>query len=141
MVIQRWQSVLLFLGAIAMGLFSFLGTACIGVSDGFVCWHSIDCIPLFVLNCTTALVAFIDIFLYNNLRMQKRVAMVVTFMSLLSLALTLSAVLSVDQIADSASVSWRWTIALPVVAAVLFIWARARMLADERLLKSYDRIR
>ncbi|WP_295728254.1 DUF4293 domain-containing protein [uncultured Muribaculum sp.] len=141
MVIQRWQSVLLFLGVLAMGLFAFLGTACIGVSDGFVCWHSIDCIPLFVLNCVTAIVAFIDIFLYNNLRAQKRVAMVVALMSLLSLALTVAAVLSLDQVSDNDSVAWRWTIGLPVAAVVFFIWARARMCADERLLKSYDRIR
>ena len=141
MVIQRWQSVFLLIGAIAMGLFAFLGTVCIGVTDGTVCWHSVDCIPLFILNCAIALVAFIDIFLFNNLRAQKRVAMIATFMSLVSLALTVAAVMSLDQVVESESVAWRWTIGLPVVAAIFFVWANRRMRADERLLKSYDRIR
>ena len=141
MVIQRWQSVLLLIGAVAMGLFAFLGTVCIGVTDGMVCWHSIDCIPLFVLNCLTALVAFIDIFMFNNLKAQKRVAMIAVFMSLVSLALTVAAVMSLDQVEESASVAWRWTVGLPVLAAVFFVWAHSRMRADERLLKSYDRIR
>ena len=131
MVIQRWQSVFLLIGAIAMGLFAFLGTVCIGVTDGMVCWHSLDCIPLFILNCATALVAFINIFLFNNLKMQKRVAMIAAFMSVMSL----------DQIVEAGTVAWRWTIGLPVVAVIFFIWANRRMRADERLLKSYDRIR
>ena len=96
MVRQRWQSVFLLIGALAMGLFAFLGTVCIGVTDGMVCWHSLDCIPLFILNCATALVAFINIFLFNNLKMQKRVAMIAAFMSLVSLALTVAAVMSLD---------------------------------------------
>lgn len=141
MVIQRWQSVFLLIGAIAMGLFAFLGTVCIGVTDGMVCWHSLDCIPLFILNCATVLVAFIDIFLFNNLKMQKRVAMIAAFMSLVSLALTVAAVMSLDQVVEAGTVAWRWTIGLPVVAVIFFIWANRRMRADERLLKSYDRIR
>ena len=106
-----------------------------------VCWHSLDCIPLFILNCATALVAFIDIFLFNNLKMQKRVAMIAAFMSLVSLALTVAAVMSLDQVVEAGTVAWRWTIGLPVVAVIFFIWANRRMRADERLLKSYDRIR
>lgn len=141
MVIQRWQSVFLLVAAIAMGLFAFLGTACINVTDGMVCWHALDCVPLFVLNCLTALLAFAAIFLYNNLKLQKRVTMITVLLSVLSLALTVAAVMSVTQTEDCVGATWRWTIGLPVIAAVFGIWAHGRMRADERLLKSYDRIR
>lgn len=141
MVIQRWQSVFLLISAIAMGLFAFLGTACINVTDGMVCWHALDCIPLFVLNCLTALLAVVAIFLFNNLKLQKRITMITVLLSVLSLALTVAAVMSVTQVEGSLSATWRWTIALPVLSAVFGIWAHGRMRADERLLKSYDRIR
>lgn len=137
MVIQRWQSVFLLVGAIAMGVFTFKDIACIDAGDGsVVCWNSCDCMPVFVLNILVVLMAFINIFLYNNLGVQKNVTAVTTLLAVLSLVLTVWAVVSTATV-----VSWCWTIAMPIVAIIFFVWARRRMVADERLLKSYDRLR
>lgn len=137
MVIQRWQSVFLLVGALAMGVFTFKDIACIDAGDGNVTfWNSCDCMPLFVLNLLVVIMAIVNIFLYNNLAVQKNVTSVTAFLTILSLVLAVWALVS-----SATVLSWYATIAMPVVAFIFFVWARRRMSADERLLKSYDRIR
>lgn len=138
MVIQRWQSVFLLLGAIAMGVFAFLSPASVVMPDGVAQWHALDTLPLFVLDCLVAVIGFIAIFLYSNLKLQKRVAMISMLLTLVSLALT---VVAPGMATEGVSTVWTWPIGLPVVAAIFFGWARRRMAADERLLKGYDRLR
>lgn len=157
MVIQRWQSVFLLIGAVAMALFAFLPAACSemgGVARWY--WHPIECVPLFVLDLLTAVLALIAIFMYKNLRAQKRVALVVAFLSLVAMVATVWAVVSIRlepvmlDVPFGMEIDWpqykqtmglRWPVGLPLVAAVFFVWANRRMRADERLLRSYDRLR
>ncbi len=138
MVIQRWQSVFLLLAAVCMGLASFLSLGQHSLDDAVtvgVC--ALDYLPLFAVNILVLLLLLIDIFLYKNLRLQKRVAMVGIILEIVSVVNT--ALLMLPSVAMIDVMSWAAT--LPVVSLILTILARSRMVADERLLKSCDRIR
>ncbi len=138
MVIQRWQSLLLFISALVIGAELVFPIGCTmledGMSDSLSAGslaqniYAVDLLPLFILFCLTFILLLVDIFLYKNLRLQKQVALICVFLSLVAggLAVYYGSVLAV---------------VLTVVSIILTIWAYTRMKADERLLKSYDRIR
>lgn len=138
MVIQRWQTVFLLLAAICMALVSFLplGTGMsVNGAPSFV--DALDFIPLFVINILVTLLLLIDIFLFRDLKLQKKVALVNVFLEAVSIIVTGLLMLPAAGYIEEMT----WTAILPVVALILTILARSRMAADERLLKSYDRIR
>lgn len=137
MVIQRWQSLLLFVAALIVGagLIFPIGTLPVGeeisaegVAPVVEDIYAFNVLPLFILLCLTALLLIVDIFLYKNLHQQKQVAVI---------CMMLSAVAGVIG-AINGSVSCP---VMMVVALVFTLWAYMRIKADERLLKSYDRIR
>ena len=137
MVIQRWQSLLLFISALIVGagLVFPIGTQTVGVGvvDGMAgalveYLYALDVMPLFILLCLSFVLILGDIFLYKNLRLQKQVALV-------SVLLTVVAG-GVGAYAGSVS-----AVVMMALSAVLTIVAYTKMSADERLLKSYDRIR
>lgn len=138
MVIQRWQTVFLLLAAICMALVSFLplGTG-MSVNDAPSCVDALDFIPLFVINILVTLLLLIDIFLFRDLKLQKKVALINVFLEAVSIIVTGLLMLPAAGYIEEMT----WTATLPVVALILTILARSRMAADERLLKSYDRIR
>lgn len=138
MVIQRWQTVYLLIAAICMGLASFLslGTGLAGNNE-IVNYSAFNFLPLFIINILVTALLFIDIFLYKNLHHQKKVALVNILLEIVSIVIT--AILASFPSGPIEAMSW--TATLPVVALILTILARSRMSADERLLKSYDRIR
>lgn len=140
MVIQRWQSVLLLIAVVALVIFLCLPVGCYVVDQGSYPWKVVDCMPVFIVGCLNGLLLLIDIFLYGNLRLQKRIAAVCLFMTLIELAGVVACVLGVNP-QTSADFVWEWPVIFPVIAIVAILWARARMAADERLLRSYDRLR
>ncbi|MCM1504954.1 MAG: DUF4293 domain-containing protein [Muribaculum sp.] len=138
MVIQRWQSLLLFISALIIGaeLVFPIGNRVLeestpdssSVSMIMEEMYAFDVLPLFILLCLTFLLLLVDIFLYKNLRHQKQVALVCIFLSVVVSCL-------------AAVYGSIFGVVMTVVSIVLTIWAYIRMKADERLLKSYDRIR
>ena len=90
--------------------------------------YALDILPLFIVLCLTFVLLLVDIFLYKTLPLQKKVALV-------CLLLTVVAGVA-GGICGSVSV-----MVMTSVSAILTIVAYTRMKADERLLKSYDRIR
>lgn len=138
MVIQRWQTVFLILAVICMALASFLslGNGTLPCLDqGSLC--ALDFMPLFIVNMLVIALLFTDIFLFRNLGLQKKVALISILLESISIIITgILMIPSMDYIHEMS-----WTATLPSVALILTILARSRMAADERLLKSYDRIR
>lgn len=138
MVIQRWQTVFLILAVICMALASFLslGNGTLPCLDqGSLC--ALDFMPLFIVNMLVIALLFTDIFLFRNLGLQKKVALISILLESISIIITgILMIPSMDYIHEMS-----WTATLPAVALILTILARSRMAADERLLKSYDRIR
>ena len=138
MVIQRWQTVFLILAIICMALASFLslGNGTLpSLDSGSLC--ALDFLPLFIVNILVCILLLTDIFLFHNLGLQKKVALVSILLEIVSVIIIgILMIPSMDFIHEMS-----WTATLPVVALILTVLARSRMAADERLLKSYDRIR
>ena len=93
MVIQRWQSVMLLIAGVMMGIFSFcslgqiqtadytfnvtaLGIAREGIATAEGEATGISTIVLFVVSLLSAILPLIDIFCFRNMPLQKKVALV-----------------------------------------------------------------
>ncbi len=138
MVIQRWQSLLLFISALIVGagLIFPIGTKVVSETDltGSSVdmlvedLYAFDLLPLFIVLCVAFVLLLVDIFLYKNLRQQKQVALVCVLLTVVAGGIG----------------AFYGSVSAPVmmaISAILTIVAYTRMKADERLLKSYDRIR
>ena len=155
MVIQRWQSLLLFVTAALMACFTFIPFAQITTTDytfnlsglGFYqagsptdgaapivehTWY------FFMMSITTIVLLLIDIFLYSNLRLQMRVCLVALLFVVADTCV--GGLLGFCGI-DGGSV-WFNTVSLcPFIAIFSTIFAYYRMKADYSLLKAADRLR
>ncbi len=133
MQIQRWQSLFLFIAAALMGALNFMPLAhdAQGVAVTATQWP-----VLLIVNVLTAVLLFICIFLYKNLRKQMLVANVSIVLILLTAALAGKFI--VDSTLQPA---WCTVAATTVVSLVLAICARRLMSRDFNLLRSADRLR
>lgn len=93
---------------------------------------------LIVLGSCTAAMLLVTIFLYKNLPMQMRVTWLCILLMLVLLALT-AFVFTVKF--ESCEVLWICGVSCVGVSVILAILAYARMKHDQRILKSYDRLR
>lgn len=156
MVIQRWQSVFLLITAVLMACFSFLslgqvqlpsqslnfttmgftieGEATGGAASGYYA-HTWSFFAVAVLSFVLPL---INIFLFKNMKLQKSVCLIEIFVLL--------AVLAIGCIYGyynnfGGEVSWSSLIVSLPLAFFANILAYNRISADQRLLRSADRIR
>lgn len=156
MVIQRWQSVLLLVAAVMMGvasfatlaqinatdftyLFSALGVKYAGIpTEGAPTGYVFDSWTLFVMGLASAILPFIAIFLFRNLKRQMRVVLI----SIL-FCLTFAAIAGVSayDFADGASVIWNQTVCAPLLALVAEVMAWQRINSDKNKILATDRIR
>lgn len=157
MVIQRWQSVLLLIAVVMMGLFAFLslgqvqleapttlnftssgfsyeGEPAVGMPSGVLLhtWY------FFTLTLLAAILSFIDIFLYKNLTLQIKVGMVLILIIIADIAV--AACLGYTAI-DGGDVSWSSVAIAPFIALIAVIVAVRCMKSDLRKLAAADRIR
>ncbi len=145
-MLQRIQSVYLFLGAVAMILFTFLplynpldeGDASRSLWDTLIQSPSTAVIPIVSLLVTV--LSLIVIFQYGNLKRQLRnvnilICITVTLVLIVGVniynAVTLNGIGSVNL----------WITALPVSALLMFVLGRRGVKSDKQLLESADRIR
>lgn len=133
MQIQRWQSVMLFFAFILMVV--YLCTP-LGYLPESVTMYPVDFMGLFILNIVIAVLLFIDIFLYRNLKVQMTWTLIVMLLQAVSAGLTFS----IDYFTDNFTMS---IFGAPfVVAALVLTWfARRFMDRDRKLLASADRLR
>lgn len=155
MVIQRWQSVLLFIAAVMMACFAFMSLGQVhtadfalnftslgfcyeeavgGASSGwfFHTWY------LFIVSILTIVIPLIAIFLYRNLALQMRVCL---FEILFIVADMVVCGVTGYNLIDGGSVVWSFTVCAPVVALVAVIMARCLIKRDRERLRAVDRIR
>lgn len=157
MVIQRWQTVLLFIAAALMACFTFIPFGIITTEDytfnltglGFYeqgiptngeppmvihTWY------FFMMCITTIVLLLLDIFLYKNIRLQQRVCMVAILF--IVAAGCVGALLGFWSFRTDGFVLWWKTTALcPFIALFSTIFAYYRMSQDYSLLKAADRLR
>lgn len=142
MVIQRWQSVFLLLAAIFMALFTFTSFASVTGADAAAVDISPKDFPVYlVLNLLTTTLLLISIFLYRNLKLQKKVTKL-SILLLFGSAVT-GAVLMYGPNAPEGDVApvVAGGVLLLVGAIVFAILALRGIKKDQNTLASYDRLR
>ncbi len=156
MVIQRWQSLLLLVAAVMMIVFTFCSLGQVTTTDytfnfttmGFTyegeatdgaasgtymsTWY------FFVVSLTSAVLLLIDIFLYGNLPLQKKVAWIGILFVVASASI--AAALGYTSIAGG-SIGWSTVIICPLLAVIAALFALNRIQSDHNKLRSVDRIR
>lgn len=156
MVIQRWQSVLLLVTVALMACFSFLSLGQVQTADytyNFSCLgFSIEGEPsdnsphgfqvytwfLFIIAVMSAILPFINIFLYKNLPLQKRMCLIEIMFILC--AICIAGWEGYKGMAGYAC-SWSSLALAPFLALILMVMSWWLINKDHKLLKSVDRIR
>lgn len=157
MVIQRWQTVLLFIAAAVMACFTFIPIANVTTPDYSFSFTALGFyqqgIPtdgeppivihtwyFFMLSITTIVLLLADIFLYKNLRLQQRVCMVALLFIVAECCVAgLLGFWAFRQ--DAGHIWWKTTIICPIIAIFSTVFAYYRMAQDYALLRAADRLR
>lgn len=154
-MIQRIQTVFFFLGALLLILLAFFPVAelldanqqifsmtSIAVDQiGNPEWESpYQVYPVALMLFVLAAGALISIFLFKKRMLQSRIAMLLVILSILWPGLVY---LYVSLVADllQATFAIEPVVVVSFLAALLFFMARRRILMDDALVKSYDRLR
>ncbi|MDE6379429.1 MAG: DUF4293 domain-containing protein [Muribaculaceae bacterium] len=157
MVIQRWQSVMLLIAGVMMGIFSFcslgqiqaadytfnvtaLGIAREGIATAAGEATGIKTASLFVLSILAAILPIIDIFCFRNMPLQKKVALVSALFAAVACVI---AAFSASQFAGDfgADVSWSVFVAAPAIAVIADLLAVRLISSDQKKLRAADRLR
>lgn len=138
MVIQRWQSVFLLLAFVLMTSFCFVPFASQGVGENFAQFYPTQAPVYLTLNVLIALLSLLSIFMYKNIARQKTVVLVSFLLMLVS---AVSGAVIVFATLDNAVIDWTGGILLLLASMLMSLAAYRRIVADEKLLKSYDRLR
>ena len=134
MVIQRWQSVFLLLGAILSATISFMPWATV---EGSIVTLSTNTIAL-TINILVAVLFLLAIFMFRNLRRQMNVTLIATVL----LAINNIAAICLTYIGDPAgTLAWYGGFIVFIAAIICGSMAYSRISADMDLLKSADRLR
>lgn len=154
MVIQRWQSVFLLISAVLMACFTFMsigqvqmpeyslnfttlgfsieGESTQGAPSGYICHTWI----FFVMSLMSFLIPLINIFLFRNLKLQKTMCVVEVFFLLAVFGCGIN---YLDF--EGYKVGWSSLIIAPLIAFISDLLAYNRIKADQKALRSADRIR
>ena len=156
MVIQRWQTVMLLITVALMACFTFLslgqfslpqyelnfttiGFSVEGESTGGSPIGYIDHTWfLFIVSLMATIIPFINIFLYKNLPLQKRVCLIEVLFIVSSICI---AGWEGYRGVEGAYCSWSSLAMAPFLALILMVMAWTFINRDHKLLKSVDRIR
>ena len=141
MVIQRWQSVLLLLAVILMGIFCFSPIATYASdadAESMSLVYVKDAPVLLTVSILVAVLLFLSIFMFKNLKRQ----MTLTILSIVLLMATMVTGLFVviNAYPGSDFIMFGGMLLL-VVTLVLALAAYRFMRSDLRKLRSYDRLR
>lgn len=154
MVIQRWQTVFLIIAFGCMLAFTLCSLGQWQLQDYTLNFHTWaistegeltgqatpfyqGTIYLTIISSLSALLAFIDIFMYRNLPAQKRICAVTL---LVTIAAAATAALIGFTAIEGASVSWSSLAFAPFVAVVALILAWRGISSDHRKIRNADRL-
>ena len=157
MVIQRWQTVLLFIAAAVMACFTFIPFGIITTQDVTYNLTALGFYPqgvptdanppevvhtwyFFMLSITTVVLLLLDIFLFKNIKLQQKVCMVAILFIIADGCV--GGLLGFWAFrAEGFQLWWKTTALCPFIAVVGAILAYYRMAQDYSLLKAADRLR
>lgn len=155
-MIQRIQSLYMFLGFVAAIVMYFLPLAGFSQKEGGeLIYQLLDIaviqgmgikmqallIPL-IMNAVVAMMLLVNIFLYKNRKLQKRILLVVMVLNLATLG---SAFFVADQIGNLALItsqaSYKIGIYAPLLIMMFIVFANRGIRKDDKLVRSADRLR
>lgn len=134
-MIQRIQTVWLLVAIVLLVAFFFVPFGYSLLADESAGLMAFESFYVYIPVLISGLLSLIAIFLYRKLDLQKSVVIVAMVFALVAASAGLVSVLC----ADGASLGWG--LLLPLLAAVAQIAAVRGVAADQRLLRSYDRLR
>ena len=145
MVIQRWQSAWLFSAAVFM-IFYLIMPMFVSIAPDIMSLqgytetivYPIDATVYFIVCALTALLLFVDIFLYKNLSLQKTLALIAIF---LILAVNITCWILYVNFYGTDTFDWQPSIFMQYGAFIFAILAWYRIRKDQQLLASADRLR
>ena len=140
MVIQRWQTVFLLLASIFIIVFCFIPVGYLtGAAGDTITVYPCNYTLYFTLNIVAAAILLFAIFQFRNTRRQRAITLIAMFLIEVSLAIGIYFIFI--SLPDSPKGDFGFgSLLLPAALIAAFI-AYRRILADEKLLKSYDRLR
>lgn len=155
-MLQRIQSLYMFLGVIVAIVMFFFPIASFGFIEGqelqlkflefdpyvgYGIKKQILLTPV-ITNIIAALLLIINIFLYRNRKIQRRILMIIVVINLATLG---TAFLAADQISNLSQVAGKAVyevgIYLPLLIMILLVLANNGIRKDDKLVKSADRLR
>lgn len=139
MVIQRLQSLYLFIGAVLMVVFLFIPMATTDASAEAI--RPMDFPVYMILNVVIALIMFIAIFMYKNPKKQKMVTRMSIWLIAASAVIGGLMLYGPNAPQGIVKIEWFGGVMLLVITFVLAIAALRGITRDIKLLSSYDRIR
>lgn len=141
MVIQRIQTLFLLLAAILMGVLCFAVPIAIikEPMESARALYLADNPTLFTINALVAVLLFIAIFLFKNLRLQMRITLLCAL--LLIAALGIGAFVLTCRMPEAAEITWALALLMLLCALILTVAAYSRMKHDRKILRSYDSLR
>lgn len=139
MVIQRWQSVLLLLAGIVMGLFCLSPLAVTSAQDVETTQVFIKDIPVVLtVSILVAVILLLSIFMYKNLKKQMKI----TLLSIVLICVVLVAGIFVVYVAyPGYKIEVTGALMVLVISLILAVGAYRLMGKDLKKLRSYDRLR
>lgn len=154
MIIQRWQTLLLFIAAVMMALFSFgslgqintlndtFNISALGIKNitNQNSEYDVPAIYVFAMSLISVVLTVIAIFSYKNLKFQRSLCKMTT---LLIMACCLCLFLDVNYTANvmEGTVGWSSLVASPFIALIAVVCAWRLINSDKKKLDSLDRIR
>lgn len=155
MVIQRWQSVLLLIAVVLMGLFSFLSLGQVQTPDWTFNFTALGFYPegeptgdvialpintwyFFAVSLLSAILPLIAIFTFKQFKLQKNLCLLSVL--LIACVIVIGAVLGYQTI-DGGNVSWSSMVCAPFISMIAVIMAYNRICADHRKIREADRLR
>lgn len=136
MVIQRWQSALLLIASILLGISIFSPVAEVVSVDGPFLFTAVDSILCLTIGALSAIIPLLAIFMYKNLQQQVKIVLISV---ILSVAYLSTSYISAAMFSDS--VTFKFGGLYTIIAIVMEIIAISLIKSDDKKLKSYDRIR
>lgn len=145
MVLQRWQTVFLFLAALAMAIFTFMPVMRLVADNGNMTLSALGCgeggvtsYLLLILDVLVVIMSVVAIFKYRNLKLQHRLCKV-NLLLIVSLLIAIALMWIMQRgVAYAFITPW---IALPFIAMFFTIWAGSRIKADRKLLSDSEHLR
>lgn len=139
MVIQRWQTLLLLIAVVLMGCLNFVPVARIpGEAGAAEPFFTTDAPVLMIVSILVAVLLFISIFMFKNLKQQMKV----TILSILLMCVLLvGGIFVLFRTAPDAEIEWAGATLLLCCSVILALAAWRLMKKDYRLLRSADRLR